>query len=129
MSSPSTTRLGGMPVATDLRVERPRFDAVVVVLEGEHDVSSSERLQELLESLLDQHALVVADLTEADFVDSSVINALVQANRAASAPDAGRLVLQCCGDAVVYRVLEVTGILEAIEWSSTRAGALQNGAP
>ena len=72
MSSPSTTRLGGMPVATDLRVERPRFDAVVVVLEGEHDVSSSERLQELLESLLDQHALVVADLTEADVVDTSV---------------------------------------------------------
>jgi anti-anti-sigma regulatory factor len=74
-----------------------------------------------------QHALVVADLTEADFVDSSVINSLVQANRAASAPDAGRLVLQCCGDAVVYRVLEVTGILGMIEWSSTRDGAVRNG--
>ena len=112
MSSPSTTRLEGMLVPTDLRVERPRFDAVVVVLEGEHDVSSSARLQELLESLLGQHALVIADLT---------------ANRAASAPGAGRLVLQCCADAVVYRVLEVTGILETLEWSSTRDGALQNG--
>ena len=126
MSSPSTTRLEGSG-QTMLRLERPRFDAVVVVLEGEHDVSSSARLQELLESLLTRHAHVVADLTEADFVDSSVINALVQANRTASAPGSGRLVLQCCADAVVYRVLEVTGILETLEWSSTRAGALRNG--
>ena len=126
MSLPSATRLEG-PVRTELRLERPRFDAVVVVLEGEHDVSSSARLQELLESLLARHELVVADLTEADFVDSSVMNALVQANRTASAPGSGRLVLQCSADALVYRVLEVTGILAALEWSSTRDGALRNG--
>ena len=67
----------------DVQVERPRAGAAVVVFTGEHDLSTSESVEALLGSLIEENELVVVDFSEAEFVDSSTIYALVKSHRAA----------------------------------------------
>ena len=66
-----------------LELLEPRPDAVVVELQGEHDLASADSLLDTLSSLLDTHRVVVADLSETLFVDSSTLGALVRADRKA----------------------------------------------
>jgi anti-anti-sigma factor len=111
--------------ADDLRIEHPRRGAAVVVLTGEHDVSTSPRLESLLTSLLVENGLVVVDLSEVEFLDSSVINSLVETKKAASGQrhDCSFRV-QVGKDAVVHRILEITDVLELLECAATRELAL-----
>ena len=67
----------------DLAVEHPRDGAAVVVFSGEHDVATAEAVHSTLESLVEQNELVVADFSEAEFVDSATLHALVRAARRA----------------------------------------------
>ena len=53
----------------DVQVERPRAGAAVVVFTGEHDLSTSEPVEALLGSLIEENELVVVDFSEAEFVD------------------------------------------------------------
>jgi anti-anti-sigma factor len=111
--------------ADDLRIEHPRPDTAVVVLTGEHDVSTSPRLESLLASLLAENSVVVADLSEVEFLDSSVINSLVEATRSASAQrHACAFRLQIGSEAIVHRILEITGVLDLLECAPTRDLAL-----
>jgi anti-anti-sigma regulatory factor len=50
---------------------------------GEHDLETSEKLMEMLVALVQTNALVVVDLSETVFVDSSILDALVHAERVA----------------------------------------------
>jgi anti-sigma B factor antagonist len=111
--------------ADDVRLEHPSPGTAVVVLTGEHDVSTSPRLDSLLASLLAVHDLVVVDLSEVEFLDSSAINALLDAKRAASEqrhPCAFRV--QVGTEAIVHRILEITGVLELLDSAPTRELAL-----
>ena len=72
----------------DLEVLQPRAGAAVVVLTGEHDLATKSSLSTLLGSLLDTHDLVVADLSQVLFIDSSTLGVLVSASR--TAHDAGK---------------------------------------
>ena len=107
----------------DVRIERPRAGAAVVVLLGEHDISTSPGLARILSSLLDENELVVTDVSEVEFLDSSVINVLIEADRAASAQERS-FRLQVGTEAVVHRVLEITGVLQLLDCASTREQAL-----
>ena len=49
----------------DIRVERPTRNAAVVEFTGEHDLAQADRIQSLFESLVEQNAVVVADFSEA----------------------------------------------------------------
>ena len=110
-------------LAQDIRIERPLPDATVVVLTGEHDVGTTARVQRLLESLLEQNGLLVLDLSEVEFVDSSVLNSMLEVDRAASDSSCA-FVVQVGTEAVVHRVLEVTGVLRLLQCAPTREGAL-----
>jgi anti-anti-sigma regulatory factor len=67
---------------------------------------------------------VIVDLSVAEFVDSSVLNALLQGDRLAR--DRGRLLtLQVGTEAIVARVLEVSGLLEHLVHASTRERAFE----
>jgi anti-anti-sigma factor len=115
-------------LADDVRIEHPRPGAAVVVLTGEHDVSTSPRLESLLASLLGVHDLVVVDLSEVEFLDSSAINSLLDAKQAASEqrhPCAFRV--QVGTEAIVHRILEITGVLELLDCAPTRELALNGG--
>jgi len=53
----------------------------VVVLLGEHDMSTAETFAAHIGMLLDSGSRIVVDLTQARFVDSIVIGALVEGHR------------------------------------------------
>ncbi len=107
----------------DIRVERPTPDAAVVEFTGEHDLADADRIQSLLESLIERNAVVVADFSEAQFVDSSVLRTLFRAHRAAESRGSG-FRLQLGTAPIVERAFELSGILSHLSCSESRAEAL-----
>jgi len=110
----------------DIRVERPSPDAAVVEFTGEHDLAEADRIQSLFEALIEQNAVVVADFSEARFVDSSVLRTLVRAHLAAQSRGSS-FRLQLGTATVVERAFELSGILGHLSCWESRAEAL-NGA-
>jgi anti-anti-sigma factor len=107
----------------DLSIERPAERTAVVVLQGDHDISHAKELDMLLASLVAENELVVVDVSEAEFIDSSVINALVRAKNAA-AKGQRTFRVQLGTEAIVARALAVSGVLAFLECVSTREEAL-----
>jgi stage II sporulation protein AA (anti-sigma F factor antagonist) len=106
-----------------VRVEPHAEAAVVVVLEGEHDLGTSAELEALLSSLLAEHELVVADISAVEFMDSSVINVLMRAQR--EAEGAGRRFhVQVGTAAIVQRALDITEATTYLNCFATRDEAL-----
>ena len=110
----------------DVRVECPREGAAVVVFTGEHDLVTASKVQTLLVSLVAQNDLVVADFSEAEFVDSSVLNAVLRTNAAAQR-SGSRFTLQLGTAPIVKRAFELSGILTHLNCTESRDEAL-NGA-
>ena len=109
-----------------IRVEQPTADVAVVEFTGEHDLAQAVRIQALFESLVEQNALVVADFSEAEFVDSSVLRTLFRAHSVADARGSS-FRLQLGTAPVVERAFELSGILSHLTCCESRAEAL-NGA-
>jgi anti-anti-sigma factor len=110
------------PIA-DLRVEQATPVAAVLILEGEHDVATSRDLRETLATLLERNRIVVADLSEAEFVDSSILHALVEADRASRARGT-TFRLQLGTARIVHAALEISGLLDLLECRKTREEAI-----
>ena len=72
---------------------------------------TDEALGALLGSLVDESALVVVDVSDAEFVGSSFLRNLMKALQLGTAP-------------IVRRALELGGLLEHLEWVGTRDEAL-----
>jgi len=106
----------------DIRIERPREGTAVVVFTGEHDLSVRAEVEDIMESVIGESRLVVVDLSEAEFVDSTIISLLVQAKRDASEQGC-RFRLQLGTAAIVRRIFEVTGVLDVLEVAQTREEA------
>ena len=107
----------------DIRIERPAADTAVAVFLGEHDIASRSELRTLLESLVEENAVVVADFTDATFVDSTTIHVLLTAHAAARVR--GKTFrLQLGTAAIVRTAFELTGVLNQIECASSREEAL-----
>ena len=107
----------------DIRVERPTSEAAVVVFTGEHDLASVDKIQDLLDSVVAQNEVVVADFSEAEFVDSSVLRTLLRAHMAAQNRGSS-FRLQLGTAAVVERAFQLTGILGHLSCWESRADAL-----
>jgi len=108
----------------EIRVERPSADSVVVELTGQHDLSSSRDLERLLDSLIADTKLVVADVSNAEFVDSTVPNTFIRIHTQAA--EKGRTFrVQLGTEAIVRRAFELTGVLEVLDWAPTREEALR----
>lgn len=107
----------------DIRVGQPTSDIGVVEFTGEHDLSQADRIQSLLESLVEQNAVVVADFSEAEFVDTSVLRTLLRAHLAADSSGKS-FRLQLGTASVVERAFELSGLLELLSCSKSRAEAL-----
>ena len=89
--------------------------AVLIKVRGELDLSTHERLREPLVKAAESGKSVVVDLSECEFVDSSGIRALLLGHEAITGDDGdGRRVLIAAPQPQVMRVLEMTGVGEAI---------------
>ena len=112
-----------MSVLLDVELLHPRERAVVVKCTGEHDLLTSPALEELLIELVASNDLVVIDVSEAEFIDSSFLHEIVKADRLAR-PGGTRVRLQVGSRSIVKLALEVSGILGGIESAPTREAAL-----
>ena len=106
-----------------IQVERPLADAAVIEFTGEHDMFEADRIQSLLESLVEENAVVVADFSEAQFVDSSVLRTLFRAHLAAESRGSS-FRLQLGTAPVVERAFELSGILSHLPCWESRGEAL-----
>jgi anti-anti-sigma factor len=99
-------------------------DIAIVTLHGEHDLATQHELRAVFHSLLRSGELVVVDLSQAEFIDSSVLNNLLRATN--EARERGLSVtLQLATAPNVRRILEVTGLLDRLPCVSTREEAIQ----
>jgi anti-anti-sigma factor len=107
----------------EVRVERPAPGAAVVAFAGEHDLATKDLVEALLESLVDENELVIADFSEAAFVDSATMRVLLNADMAARMRGR-RFRLQLGAAAIVRTAFELSGLLLRIECVHSRADAL-----
>jgi len=106
------------------RVTHPRAGAAVVSLLGEHDLAVKQRLEAVLNGLVVTNDLVVVDVSESAFVDSSIINVLFACNRHAHNVGSS-FRLQMGTAAIVERALQVAGALDMLEVVHNREDALK----
>ena len=106
-----------------IEVEQAEAGQAVVVFKGEHDLTQVKALGERLSELIAENELVVVDFSNARFVDSSVINLLLETKRAADVKQ-HRFRLQMGTECIVYRVFELAGVLSFLECCPSREEAL-----
>jgi anti-sigma B factor antagonist len=94
----------------ELALERTDAGLAVVTISGEHDLSTAPNLRRQLDSLLEEGAVTVVDLSPATFIDSSILGVILDGRRRASQANVGFAVLHSDGAEAVDRVLEVTGL-------------------
>jgi anti-sigma B factor antagonist len=97
-------------VENQLRVEVQNYgDAAVLAVRGELDLASSPRLEAELERVSgSEPSLVIVDLRELEFMDSTGLSVLVKAHQRAE--DAGSRFGLVNGPPQVQRLLNLTGI-------------------
>lgn len=108
-----------------IEIIRPAASVAVVALHGEYDAVSKVELGELLSDEINDNELVVVDVTDAEFVDSSFLHNLVKADQLA-VEHGSRFVLQMGTSHIVRRAIEISGILHRLDWVSSREEALAN---
>jgi anti-anti-sigma regulatory factor len=97
-------------------------DIAVVTLLGEHDFRSKDELAEALRAPLVARDLLVVDLSEAELIDSSVIQNLFEIH--CFAWEQGlKVALQVDPESHVTRVLEFAGVTRSVPCAETRDGA------
>jgi anti-anti-sigma factor len=107
------------------RVEPPAGDGVVVLaFAGELDLAMHERFHALVDEVVGESPrLVVADLSEAEFMDSTMLRELLRAH--SSLEDAGAKLVVAGPQPPVRRLLELTGTDDLLTLAETREQALQ----
>jgi anti-sigma B factor antagonist len=104
-------------------VRSPQPHAALLVLGGEHDLYSADRLRETIDMSLSGCDHLIVDLSAAAFIDSTIIGVLVQTMKKASG--LGRKFSVVLGTApVVERALEVSGVLPLLNVRPTVERAL-----
>jgi anti-anti-sigma factor len=91
-------------------VRQDAADGCVVVLTGEHDLSSVDELRQAFEQTSSDRSVLV-DLSDTAFIDSAVLGALIASHREAA--EQGRhwaLIVGNGSGAAVRRILELTGL-------------------
>ena len=100
------------PISVTLARREP--PTAVVALVGEHDAYSSGRLESELALLLEGRQRIVVDLTDATFMDSTTLSALLSARRQAEEQRLGfALVLPVDVRSQVDELLDLTGLRSA----------------
>lgn len=98
-------------------------DAQVVAVGGEADFACAPDLRDHLAQAFEAGKRnLIVDLSEASFIDSTVIGVLV--SRASQVKEAGGSLQLVCTNDKVLRIFEVTGLDRAFPIHRTRAEAL-----
>jgi anti-anti-sigma factor len=99
-------------------------DIAVVSLFGEHDLSTQAELDEKLEQLVGAGKPIIVDLSQARYVDSSVLGSVVRADALARRLGL-RLTLQFAPGSIVARLLEITSLRDHVPCADSRDEAVR----
>ena len=111
------------PIAVSLDRAEPAVGIVSLV--GEHDAYSAHRLADELGLVMDSDAQVAVDLTDATFIDSQTLSALLTARNKAEERSLGFvLVLPPDDYTQVHRILDMTGLVGTFVTRPTLEDAL-----
>ena len=103
----------------------PETDAIVAVcLEGDFDLSSAPAFGNEVGLALEDGKDLILDLSQATFIDASVVHVLVDASKAVSGGKHA-VVLQLGTAAIVERVLEIAEIERVLPRAHERQEAVQ----
>ena len=120
VSTQKGTRVGEL---RDVTVLQPRSGTVVVEFTGEHDLLTRRVVRDLFASLIEVSDLVVADISEAQFIDSSFVQTLLIADQKARAE--GKRFPSMGTAPIVRRAIEMSHVLVNLEHANTREEALK----
>ena len=109
----------------EITVERGNSGVVVVSLAGEHDLSTAPTLREQLEEALEHGDPIVVSLSEAEFIDSSIIGVVLDVQRRAEEAGVGFATALEGGAPPVQRVLEITGLDENLPIRDSEREAIE----
>jgi anti-sigma B factor antagonist len=112
----------------EIDVERGTRGVSVISISGEHDLSTAPDLRSRLATAIADGESVVIDLSQAEFIDSSILGALLDARREAHAGGLGFAVALSNGARPVARVLDVTGLSTTLPVHSNRTAAIEDAA-
>ena len=110
-SNVSVTHLGG--------------DRWVITVIGEHDISNVAHLQTALNGVFDTGTSIVLDLSDATFIDSSVIHTLLAAHHRAEETPGEQLAIVAPEHSFAGRVIEFTGLQPLLPIYPTKPAALR----
>ena len=109
----------------EIQIDNTISGAAVVTLRGEHEAYSAPKLDRALAALIFEGLSVVVDMSETEFVDSSVMSVLLRAREDAYARGLKfALVLDDTTGWAVKRLFEVTGLETVFCVGSTPQEAL-----
>jgi anti-anti-sigma factor len=114
-------------VQSQFRVDlRHEEGGTVIAVSGELDLASSPALEERLDEVFGSDAeLVVLDLRELEFMDSTGLSVLIRAHQTAEAGERRLSVVK--GPPQVQRLLTLTGVGERLAVVDTPEDALRGG--
>jgi anti-sigma B factor antagonist len=102
-----------------------RSDATVIVVSGELDIASAPELEQALNQIRPELTkLVVVDLRELGFMDSTGLSIIVRAHQRLSEQDCELTLTN--GPPQVQRLLDLTGVADRLRLGS-EPGELLNG--
>lgn len=105
---------------------RNEHEATVIAVSGELDLASSPALQEELDRAGASNArLLIIDLRELDFMDSTGLSVLVRAHQRAE--EHGRRLAMVRGPQQVQRLLNLTGVADRLTMVDTPEELLAGG--
>lgn len=107
-----------------IRVVAETDEIVAVCLEGDFDLSNAPAFADEIDRALESKNDLILDLSEATFIDSSVINVLVRASRAVRGRPQS-VVLQLGTAAIVERALEIASIEQVLTRAHDRQEAVR----
>jgi anti-sigma B factor antagonist len=121
---PDGGREVGAPMKRTTRVSWIDVGEVTVVrLVGDHDLSTSPNLIDLMDGVAGRDTPIVVDLTGATFIDSTVLRAIF-----AGAEDARAFAIAAPLGTAPRRLLELTGLTAVYAVADDLAGALEMAA-
>jgi anti-sigma B factor antagonist len=108
-----------------IRVEREADGITAIRLEGDCDLTNASVLGDEIDRALESGTALILDLSDATFIDSSVIHALLGAARKANGRGQPAVVLQLGTAASVERVLEIVSIEQVLPRAHDRPEAIR----
>ena len=111
-----------------IEVDRPKPHVALVVLGGEHDLNSAPLVKQATEEALLTSSHLIVDISPVRFIDSSIINLLINLKKDADERDC-RFNLVLGSEPGVERALEICGVLPALNRVKNVDTALEEPAP